>query len=346
VGAAGAVKKGMVVGSAKLQRPLEEGGMGAVWVGEHTETRVPVAVKFMLDELAKAEPTARERFDREARVLAMIQHDHVVRLYEQGELDDGTPYIVMELLSGESLVERLERTEHAFTLDQVSDLVGQTCDALDHLHGRGIVHRDLKGENTFLIGTNDGTVLVKIIDFGLATTPDSTSFAKQQGGAPSWGRKLTKPGEALGSPEYMSPEQIMSSGDVDEQADLWAVAVLAYVSLTLRFPFQSERLPELLAAIMGAKYPPPSSLVGGLPPLVDEWFLQAFNLKKDARFHSAREMAAAWRKATENVRRPAVSARSLVIPAPARRKTRWPFIAGAVAVLVAVVGALAFTFLR
>jgi serine/threonine-protein kinase len=337
----------MIVGSAQLQRPLEEGGMGAVWVGQHIETRVPVAVKFMLDELAKAEPTARERFDREARVLAMIEHDHVVRLFEQGQLDDGTPYIVMELLSGESLVERLERTEKPFTLEQVSDLVGQTCDALDHLHSRGVVHRDLKGENTFLIGTTDGTVLVKIIDFGLATTPDSTTFAKQVGGGvPSWGRKLTKPGEALGSPEYMSPEQIMSSGDVDEQADLWAVAVLAYVSLTLRFPFQSERLPELLGAIMGAKYPPPSGLVPGLPPLVDEWFRRAFHLQKAARFGSAREMAAAWRKATEDQRRPVQNAKSLVVvPAPPRKSKLWLVLAAAAIALVAA-GAIALTLLR
>ncbi len=335
------VKAGMIIGSAKLERPLEEGGMGAVWIGQHVTSRVPVAVKFMLDELARDEPTARERFGREARVLSLLDHDHVCKLFEQGQLEDGTPYIVMELLSGESLVERLERTGEPFTLDQVTELVTQTCDALDHVHARGFVHRDLKGENTYLIGKTDN-VLVKIIDFGLATSAERTVKAKAEGsGVPSWGRKLTKPGEALGSPEYMSPEQILSSDDVDEHADLWAVGVLAYVTLTLQFPFQSENLGQLLSTIMAASYTPPSE-VAETPASLDPWFARAFNLSKQARFQSAREMADAWRRAVHAITRTAATKASLVNVSPGAPKTSQTGLwIGLAVVLLLIAGGLA-----
>jgi serine/threonine protein kinase len=335
----------MVVGSAKLERPLEEGGMGAVWVGHHTKSRFPVAVKFMLDEVARDEPTARERFEREARVLSLLDHDHVCKLFEEGRLDDGTPFIVMELISGESLVERLERTGEPFTLEQVTELVTQTCDALDHVHGRGIVHRDLKGENTYLVGKSDN-VLVKIIDFGLATSAERTAKAKAEGsGVPSWGRKLTKPGEALGSPEYMSPEQILSSGDVDEHADLWAVAVLAYVALTLQFPFQSENLGQLLSTIMAAQYTPPSEVTPSVPAALDAWFARAFDLKKEKRFQSAREMADAWRRAVAGLDRQAATKASLVAVTPAApKKSQTGLWVGLIIVLLLIGGGVAVFF--
>lgn len=337
----------MVIGTAKLERPLEAGGMGAVWIGQHVQSRVPVAVKFMLDELARDEPTARERFEREARVLQLLDHDHVCKLFEQGKLDDGTPYIVMELINGESLVERLERTGEPFTIDQVTELVNQACDGLDHVHGRGIVHRDLKGENTYLVGKSDN-VLVKIIDFGLATSAERTAKAKAEGsGVPSWGRKLTKPGEALGSPEYMSPEQILSSGDVDEHADLWAVAVLAYVALTLQFPFQSENLGQLLSTIMAARYTPPSEVSGDVPKALDAWFEKAFDLKKENRYQSAREMAAAWRKLVQSTRRDTATKASLVTVAPRAEKTSKSGLWIALTLVLAFIvgGAAAFFFL-
>lgn len=340
------MKAGMVVGSAKLERPLDEGGMGAVWIGQHIASRVPVAVKFMLDELARDEPTARERFEREARVLALIDHDHVCKLFERGKLADGTPYIVMELLSGESLVERLERTGQPFSMDQVTELVTQTCDALDHIHGRGVVHRDLKGENTYLIGKSDN-VLVKIIDFGLATTPERTSASKREGseGVPSWGRKLTKPGEALGSPEYMSPEQILSSGDVDEQADLWAVGVLAYVSLTMQFPFQSENLAQLLSAIMAATYTPASEVDPEIPPALDTWFAKAFSLSKSDRFASAREMKNAWRKAVESTRRTATATQASLVTVTPKAKSQTGLWVG-LAVVLMLIGGGVFALFR
>ncbi|HZO13173.1 MAG TPA: serine/threonine-protein kinase [Polyangiaceae bacterium] len=278
------LEAGMIVGSVRLSLPLEAGGMGSVWIGEHLPTHEQVAVKFMLKELAEVEPTARDRFEREAAVLKRVQHAHVVRLVEEGKLEDGTPYIVMELLSGESLVERLTRTETPLSMEEVTTFVEQLCDALHHIHEAGIVHRDLKGENTFLAKSTG--IDVKVIDFGLAKTPDAPGRVQ-----------LTMPGQQLGSPEYMSPEQIMSSGEVDEQADLWAVAVLAYVALTLKFPFESKNLVELLSIIKVGSFPPVSKLRPELRPHIDVWFARAFHLEKSQRFVSAREMANEWRYA-------------------------------------------------
>jgi serine/threonine-protein kinase len=276
----------MIIGSTRLLRPLDAGGMGALWVGEDIATKTQVAVKLMLPELADEDPTATGRFDREGKVLAQVKHPHVVTLFDAGALPDGTPYIVMELLSGESLVERLMRTEKELTLAQTTDLICQVCDALEHIHGRGIIHRDLKGENTFLLGTSDN-IYVKLLDFGLAKAPGLP-------GAPA----LTVPGQQIGSPEYMSPEQVMGSLDVDTRADLWGVGVLAYVALTLGFPFQSERLPDLLSAIMRAEFPAASQANSAVPVALDAWFQRAFHIKRAERFASAVEMKQVWCQAS------------------------------------------------
>jgi serine/threonine-protein kinase len=162
--------------------------------------------------------------------------------------------------------------------------VSQVCDVLEHIHGQEIVHRDLKGENTILLGRSG--VDVRVIDFGLAKTPDMPGQVK-----------LTMPGQAIGSPEYMSPEQILSSGEVDVQADLWAVGVLAYVALSLEFPFKSSNLVELLQQLQSASFTPASQLHPGLGPEVDAWFARAFHLEKLRRFQSAKEMADGWSQA-------------------------------------------------
>jgi len=275
----------MVGADVRLLRPLDAGGMGSVWVGRHLSNNLEVAVKVIHKQLAIEDPSTLDRFEREASVLRRIRSPHVVMMYEEGKLDDGTPYIVMELLRGENLVERLERTETEMSLGDIAKLLGQVATALEAVHSQGIVHRDLKAENIFLIGEQD-QLCGKLIDFGLAKTPDMP-------GRP----KLTAPGMLVGSPEYMSPEQIVASMDVDLQADLWAVGVIAYVCATLALPFSGESLAKVFGDIRGGSFSPPSQLRTDLPRELDAWFARAFAVDRTARFGSAREMAEAWRQA-------------------------------------------------
>jgi serine/threonine protein kinase len=195
-----ALGPGAMVGTdVQLVRALDEGGMGAVWVGRQLSTGSEVAVKLIHEGLLRDDPTLIDRFEREAAVLSRVNNQHIVKMLEHGAMPDGTPYIVMELLSGETIVERLERTEEWMSLEQVGVFLAQLASALDPIHSQGIVHRDLKGENTMLVGAPD-QLFVKLIDFGCARTPDMTGHPK-----------LTAPGMLVGSAEYMSPEQILSA---------------------------------------------------------------------------------------------------------------------------------------
>ncbi len=268
--------------SVELIEPLEDGGMGSVWIGKHLSMPgMRVAVKFVLEDLAQREPSVLDRFHREATVLDRVKHPHIVKLFEYDKLPDGTPYIVMELLQGESLVERLER-DGVLALDAVGKLLAQSADALEAMHAQRIVHRDLKCENVYLTGDAD-QICVKLIDFGLAKTPE-------QPGLP----QLTVAGAVIGTAEYMSPEQIVSAKDVDHRADLWALGVLAYVATTLSLPFRGDKLSEVFGAIRSSRFTPASRLRADLPEGIDAWFARAFHADRAQRFAGAGEMAAAW----------------------------------------------------
>ena len=274
----------MVTPEVRLKRPLGEGGMGSLWVADHLRERKEVAVKFVWTDLAKEDPTVLERFDREANTLQKLDSPHVVKLYERGLLGTDMPFIVMELLHGETLVERLERTGE-MPFEQLAFIVSQLGTALDHIHGHQIIHRDLKAENIFLLG-DEARPLVKVLDFGLAKPP----------GAPGE-KKLTAAGAMVGTAEYMSPEQIISSADVDHRADLWAMAVLAYAMLVAELPFKGEKLGEVLMAIRTTQYTLPSALRDGVPQSIDAWFAKAFNIDYNQRFLTAAEMNEAWQRA-------------------------------------------------
>lgn len=277
-----------MAGEYRLEEPIGSGGMGTLWSAENPETGERAAIKLVLAKSARRDPTALARFEREAKVLSMIDHPHVAKLIAQGELDDGMPFIAMELLAGESLVERLESMQAPMPFGHVTELVTQLGGALEHIHGLGIIHRDLKGEHILLVGAREG-MDTKIIDFGLAKAPGIPSAVRAQ---------LTTPGATLGSVEYMSPEQVMDSAAVDEHADLWAFAVMVYMSLTQAFPFQGGTVRELLDAIMKAEFEPPSRVNPAVPATVDAFFTRAFDLEMTERFPSARSMVDAWYDAT------------------------------------------------
>ena len=277
------LQAGAIVGNnVRLVRPLKRGGMGSVWVAEHLALRTQVAVKFMSERLAQDQEYV-ARFAREATASAQIKSPHVVQVFDHGLSSDGSPYIVMELLEGEDLRQRLTRVG-TIGLDLAAVLVVQIARALSKAHAQGIVHRDIKPDNVFLL-EHDGEPFVKLLDFGIA------KHTSQEGGGLDG---MTGTGAMVGTPHYMSPEQILSARRVDHRADLWSVAVVLYRSLTGQVPFQGETLGAVCIAIERGTFVPPSQRNPVLSPAVDSWFVRALYRDPAARFQSAKEMAEAF----------------------------------------------------
>ena len=270
----------MVTPNIRLDRELGRGGMGAVWSASHLTLDSRVAVKFIAAELLEHSQDALARFQKEGRAVARIRSPHVVQVFDLGVLGDGTPFIVMELLDGESLEELLDRNRRALSPSEALPILEQVGKALEHAHAAGIVHRDIKPANIFL--TRSGIDLtVKVLDFGIAK---QTSLPQVSA--------ATATGTMMGTPEYMSPEQVVSAKDVDYRADLWAFAVVAYELLVGSAPFVGETLGALIVAITRHAYAPPSARVPILSLEVDGWFERSFAQRVEARFTSANEMTA------------------------------------------------------
>ena len=269
----------IVGGKYTLERELARGGMGAIWVAFDSQLRRRVALKLMSpDHLAS--PSARSRFEREAMAIAQLQSPHVVQIHDYG-VDDGAPYIVMELLEGEDLQARLGRVQR-MPLPAVAALLAQAAKALGAAHGAGIVHRDVKPANIFL-ARHDAEEVVKVLDFGVAALV--TGMVDPH---------VTRAGGVVGTPHYMSPEQVRGSKAVDYRADLWSLGIVAYRAVTGRLPFDAEAFGELLIQICTDPVPPPSKLLPELGPDADRFFERALARDPARRFGSAREMATAF----------------------------------------------------
>ncbi len=257
----------------RLVRVLGRGSMGEVWVGEST-TEGPVAVKFLSTSYLHDE-AAVKRLEREWKMASKIASPHVVRMFGFGRTPGGRPYIVMELLAGQSLEALLEQVG-ALPPGAALVLLRQVADALDAAHARGIVHRDVKPENILLCQEGRKT-LVKVLDFGLAK-PWGVS-----------GHSLTQTGVLMGTPYFMSPEQLVKGGkDIDSRADMWALAAVAYRVLTGAQPFEAPSLPELVFEILKGRFRAVTE-VGGAAAL-EPFFARAFRLDRNARFRSASEL--------------------------------------------------------
>jgi eukaryotic-like serine/threonine-protein kinase len=276
----------MVTSSVKLVRPLGEGGMGSVWVAYHEALRTEVVVKFIASDL-KDSREATERFSREAAAASQVKSPHVVQTFDHGVSKDGVPYIVMELLEGRDLGAHLD-VHGRCSPELVLEIVVQLSRALDKAHARGIVHRDIKPGNIFICdsGTSGNEVFVKLLDFGIAKGVDVPKIDS-----------ATKTGAMIGSPFYMSPEQILGSRDIDHRSDLWSVGVVTYEALTGKKPFDAETMGGLAIRIHSEPLPLPTKLVPELSPAVDAWFMRACARKAEERFNSAKEMAESLAKA-------------------------------------------------
>lgn len=224
---------------------IGEGGMGIVFAGEHVELKTSVAIKVLQPKLAE-DAAARARFLREARLAARIQGEHSARIFDVGTDEDAGPFLVMELLHGEPVDVRLAR--EVVSPSVAVTIMLQLLDALAEAHAKGLVHRDLKPGNLFLVTKPGESVWVKVLDFGISkvTGPEDRT--------PSL--KITEPHALLGSPEYMSPEQLRDSTEVDARSDLWACGVLLFELLTGEMPFEGSSLPDLCANIVSS---PPRS---------------------------------------------------------------------------------------
>ncbi|WP_437523817.1 protein kinase [Sorangium sp. So ce726] len=264
----------MHVGSQlRLIRALGQGGMGSVWLAEHVALRTHVAVKFLRD-MYMDHPLAIVRLHREAEAAARIQSPHVVRVFDVSFTDQGVPYIVMEHLEGQTLQDLVERRRR-LSLDETVSILRQLCAALARAHEAGIVHRDIKPENIFLV-EGEGEPFVKVLDFGIAKNTAEEA------------ERLTVTGAILGTPHFMSPEQMAGGARVGPHSDLWALGVVAYFCLTGRIPFDGPTVAAVAVAIDRGPPPPPSRLAPGVPPAIDAWILSLLEPDPGRRARSAR----------------------------------------------------------
>jgi serine/threonine-protein kinase len=315
-----------IAGRYTLSRLLGRGGMGAVWLARDERLRRPVAVKLLRVQMLGSEGMM-ARFRREATAVARLRSTHIVEVYDYG-VDGESPYIVMELLEGEDLDARL--VQHGrMPLDRVASIVSQTAKALTEAHVAGIVHRDLKPANIFLCRRRDGEI-VKIIDFGVAKAVERETIDEPTGA-----------GMVLGTPAFMSPEQLTTAAGVDHRADLWSLAVIVYFAFTGRLPFVGNT-GETVAAILRQGPTPPSEIVDDCPAALDDFFRVALAKDPDARYPNALTMAGAL----EDIARssaPAVT-ESVALPnAAPPRSRRLRHVLYALAALAALASAIAFT---
>jgi serine/threonine-protein kinase len=268
----------------RITSVIGEGGMGTVFAAHHELLDVPVAVKVLSSSLVRT-PGVVDRFSREARAVARLKSEHVARVMDVGTLDGGQPYIVMELLEGEDLRERLTRVG-PLPVQQAVDTIMQVLEAMAHAHGAGIVHRDLKPENLFVTTASDGTEVVKVLDFGVAKlsqaahSPDSSQL-----------RALTVEYTTLGSPHYMAPEQVRDSSQIDHRADLWALGAILYELITGREAFPGESVGEIFGSVMRETPTPIEVLRPDAPWELDAAVACCLTRDPNGRFANVAEMA-------------------------------------------------------
>ncbi len=223
---------------------IGHGGMGIVLRAHHIDLEQKVAIKFLLADVAQHADAA-ERFRREARAAAQIHSDHVVRVLDVGSLPDNIPYMVMEYLEGRDLGAKMSSGE-AFGIEEAVGYVLEAIDAIGQAHAAGIVHRDLKPANLFLARRPDGSYRIKVLDFGISKSLVEDSLSKM---------RLTSTTTLIGSPLYMSPEQMQSARDVDARADIWSLGAILFEMLSGRPPYQADTLPQLCQQLL-TKEPP------------------------------------------------------------------------------------------
>ncbi|MCA9641495.1 MAG: serine/threonine protein kinase [Polyangiaceae bacterium] len=294
-----------IVGKYVLRRRLAQGGMGEVWSAWHCYTDRDFAIKLLLPELAEHEE-ALGRFFQEAQATGQLMHPSIIQVYDVGQLEDNRPFLVMELLEGESLEARLSRETVLDSLE-VCLIFSQVAQALKLAHEKGIIHRDLSTANVFLAAQSYGPPVPKILDFGVS---------KNLG--PNYDGKIrTGSGAVLGSPDYMSPEQAGGAADVDPRTDLWAIGVQMYECIAGACPFRAANYNALMLDIMTREHRPLTEAMPSVDPELASIVDLCLKKDREDRIASAGELA-------ERLERLALSLADqlgLERPGPRRRAT-------------------------
>ncbi len=291
----------VVGGKYRLEEVIGYGGMGSVWSATHLGLGERVALKLVSTQFAKS-ADARRRFEMEAKAAAKIRSRHVPQVFDNGVLDDGTPYLAMELLRGEPLVRRISQ-QGPMPLVEVVNVLDQCARALTRAHSLGIVHRDIKPDNIYLAqSVDDDAAVVKVLDFGIAKF---TLLGEGEVGS------STRTGALLGTPSYMSPEQARGLRTIDHRTDLYSLGLVAYTMLTGKLAFNAESLGDLLLQICVNPLPSLRVSAPWLPPGVEDWFQKACAREPEARYSSAQALVEALRIAA-GLSAPQVSENALV----------------------------------
>ncbi len=272
----------LLAGKYRVERILGVGGMGIVVAARHVDLRELRAIKLMLADFA-AHPDAVERFLREARAAVRLKSEHVAKVHDVGRLESGAPYMVMEHLEGCDL-QQLLRSQGPLPLWAAVTYVLQACEAIGEAHAAGIVHRDIKPANLFLTRSADGSPSTKVLDFGIS------KFTPLAGAEP--GLDMTKTTAILGSPLYMSPEQMASTRNVDLRTDIWALGAVLYQLTTGVVPFQAESITQLCVMVLQQEPVPPSLMQHGLPVEFDRVVMRCLQKAPAHRYANVAELAA------------------------------------------------------
>jgi serine/threonine-protein kinase len=353
------IQPGQIVGGRwRVVRLIGRGGMGAVYEAQNTAIGKRAALKFIDAEFA-GQPEIASRFQREAEAASLVESAHIVHVFDSGTSDEGLPFIVMELLRGEDLRTRLRRFGKLPPAEAVH-IVAQTLRGLHRAHEAGIMHRDLKPDNIFLVDRDDDPLFAKIVDFGISKITRRSAADISKG-------TLTRQGVVLGTPFYMSPEQAQALPDLDERTDLWALGAILFECLVGRPPFTGDAYEQIIVAICTADAPDLLSIDPSLPPALAAVVRRALSRDPSKRFQTAKEMLDALQTTglapvslagATSQPRPA-DAPSTVdgVPAQGRTKTSWStgqvslgagrkVALGAVALLVGVALVLVLVALR
>lgn len=267
----------VLAGKFRIERILGRGGMGVVVAATHLQLDEKVALKFLLPEALK-HPEAVARFEREARAAVKIKSEHVARVTDVGTMESGSPYMVMEFLNGVDLGQYLEQ-RGPLPIDEAVHYILQASEAIAEAHSLGIVHRDLKPANLFRIIRADGTPSIKVLDFGISkvTTGNEAS--------------MTQTSSMMGSPYYMSPEQMTSSKNVDHRTDVWALGVILHELLTGKVPYEGETIPEVCAKVLQVAPPDLKDFRKDAPWELQTVITRALAKKRDDRYQNVAEFS-------------------------------------------------------
>ncbi len=264
----------LLLGKYRVEAVLGRGGMGIVVKARHIGLDEEVAIKLLRDDVAIDDETI-HRFLREAQAAVKLKSEHVCRITDVGKFDDGKPYMIMEFLEGADIGRMIE-THGSLHPSLAIDLVIQACDALAEAHAYGIVHRDVKPANLFVTFRPDGTAILKVLDFGISKSPSGLDLS------------LTQTSSMLGTPAYMSPEQMRSARKVDARTDIWSLGSVLYEAIEGHLPFTAESFSEMCVMVA---VDPPIPMVR-TPPELQRIILRCLAKSPDQRYPSVADLAA------------------------------------------------------